>query len=200
MKAKSKYSKNLRERLKAILLKRKEKEGELSAKEEAIKTLKAKQFSLKTNKEMDALLSEVKGHEMDKSLLEEAILKIFDEQDVLKKELEQKQRELKEEEKKYNQEKQVIENRIKEIEGYMKDLEAKRAVAEKQVDPKIITHYNRILNAKDGLALVAVKDNSCQGCHMNVTHQVINEIKMYDKINCCSMCARILYIPEDYEQ
>jgi len=192
--------KEFEERSKALVLKRKDKEGELNTKEESIKQLKAKQFSLKTNKEMEAMLAEIKGHEMDKSLLEEAILKIFDEQDSLKKELEKKQEELKEEEGKYNQEKQKIQNRIKEIEGFIKDLEAKRAIAEKEIDPKILSQYNRILKAKDGLALVAVKDNACQGCYINVTHQVVNEIKMNDRIIACQMCARMLYIPEDHEE
>ena len=48
-----------------------------------------------------------------------------------------------------------------------------------------------------GLALVAVKDSSCQGCFIGVTPQVINEIKMQDKIVICESCARMLYIEED---
>jgi len=197
--AKKQILKEFEERSKALLLKRKEKEGELKAKEDSIQQLKGKQFSLKTNKEMGAMLTEIKGHEMDKSLLEEAILKIFDEQDILKQELEKKQAELKQEEDKFSREKQIIQNRITEINGQIQDLETKRAVAEKEVDSKIATQYNRILNGKNGLALVAVKDNACQGCHINVTHQVLNEIKMSDRIIFCTMCARMLYIPEDFE-
>ena len=191
--------KEFEEKSKALLLKRKGKEGELSTKEETIRQLKAKQFRVKTNKEMDAMLTEIKGHEMDKSLLEEAILKIFDEQDVLNRELEKQKAAVKEEENKFNQEKQAIDNRLKEIEGYTKDLEAKRSVVEKQINQKTLAQYNRIINGKDGLALVAVKDNACQGCFINVTHQIVNEIQMSDRIIFCQMCARMLYIPEDHE-
>lgn len=191
--------KDFEERSKALLLKRKDKEGELATKEETIKKLRAKQFTIKTNKEMDAMLSEIKGHEMDKSLLEETILKIFDAQDGLQKELEQKQAEIKVEENKFNQVKQAIDSRLKEIEGFIKDSQAKRGVAEKAIDPKVLAQYNRIIQAKDGLALVAIKDNACQGCHINVTHQTVNEIKMSDRISSCQMCARMLYIPEDHE-
>lgn len=191
--------KEFEEKSKALLLKRKSKEGELSAKEETIRQLKAKQFSVKTNKEMDAMLTEIKGQEMDKSLLEEAILKIFDEQDSLGRELEKQKAAIKVEEETFNREKQVIESRLKEIEGCMKGLETKRSVAEKEINPKTLAQYNRIIRAKDGLALVAVKDNACQGCFINVTHQVVNEIKMSDRIIFCQMCARMLYIPEDHE-
>lgn len=185
------------EKSKIQLLKRKELEGQLAAKEEKIKELQNKLYSLKTNKEYSAMLSEINGVKMDKSLLEEQILKIFEEQDNLKIELDKQNELLKEEEKKYNQEKDKIQNRIKEIEGFIKDLSAKRAVAEKEINGKIITQYSRILKGKESLALVKVENHSCQGCYMNVPPQVINEIKMNDKLIFCEMCARILYIPDE---
>ncbi|MDD5291974.1 MAG: C4-type zinc ribbon domain-containing protein [Candidatus Omnitrophica bacterium] len=189
--------KEYEERNKALLLKRKDREGQLAVKEESIKSLQSKLYTLKTNKEYSTMLTEINGVKMDKSLLEEDILKLFDEQDSLKKELDQKQEILKEEEKKSEEEKQKINNRLKEIEGMIKDLDAKRAVVEKEIDGKIITKYNKILKGKDGLALVAVEHSSCQGCFMNVPPQVINEIKMNDKLIFCEMCARILYIQDE---
>ena len=189
--------KEFEERNKALLLKRKDKEGQLAVKEENIKSLQSKLYTLKTNKEYTAMLSEINGVKMDKSLIEEDILKVFEEQDVLKLELEQKQASLKEEEKKFDAEKQIILNRLKEVEGLIQDLEAKRKIAEKDIDAKIASQYNKILKGKDGLALVEVKNDSCQGCFMNVPPQVINEIKMHDRLIFCEMCARILYIQDD---
>lgn len=185
------------EKSKALLLKRKDKEGQLGIKEEKIKELQNKLYSLKTNKEYAAMLTEINGVKMDKSLLEEDILKIFDEQDGLQKNLEKHKEALKEEEVKFNTEKKQILERIKEIEGFIKDLSAKRAVAEKQIDSTINSQYTRILNGKEGLALVKVEHHSCQGCFMEVPPQVINEIKMNDQLIFCEMCARILYIPDD---
>jgi predicted nucleic acid-binding Zn-ribbon protein len=166
-------------------------------KEENIKSLQSKLYTLKTNKEYSAMLTEINGVKMDKSLLEEDILKIFEEQDMLKKELDQKQIELKEEEKKFEQDKQRILTRLKEVEALIQVLEAKRSMSEKEVDTKILFQYNKILKGKDGLALVQVRDDSCQGCFMNVPPQVINEIKMNDRLIFCEMCARILYIQDD---
>lgn len=189
--------KEFEEKSKALLLKRKDKEGELAQKEEKIKQLQTKLYTLKTNKEYTAMLVEINGVNMDKSLLEEDILKLFDDQDNLKTALEKQQAVINEEEKKFNEEKQKILNRIKEIETQIKELESKRTIAEKEVDAKILTQYSRILKGKESLALVKVENNSCQGCYMNVPPQVINEIKMNDKIVFCEMCARMLYIPDD---
>lgn len=189
--------KEYEEKSKSLLLKRKDKEGELAVKEEKIKQLQTKLYALKTNKEYTAMLLEINGATMDKSLLEEDILKSFDEQDNSKKELEKQQILINEEEKKFNGQKQKILSRIKEIEVQIKDLESKRAVAEKEVDAKILAQYSRIIKGKESLALVKVENDSCQGCYMNVPPQVINEIKMNDKIVFCEMCARMLYIPDE---
>jgi len=186
------------EKSKALLLKRKDKEGQLGTKEEKIKELESKLSGLKTNKEYSAMISEINGVKMDKSLLEEDILKMFDEQDALQKDLEKQKEELKTEESNFNTEKGKILERVKEIEGFIKDLSAKRRVAEKEIENKVATQYNRILKGKESLALVKVENHSCQGCFMNVPPQVINEIKMNDKLIFCEMCARILYIPDDH--
>ena len=56
--------------------------------------------------------------------------------------------------------------------------------------------HERILKNKDGLAVVPVTDGSCQGCFGMMPAQVINEIRMKDKIVMCENCARMLYIEE----
>jgi predicted nucleic acid-binding Zn-ribbon protein len=189
--------KEFEEKSKAILLKRKDKEGLLASKEEKIKEQQNKLYSLKTNKEYSAMLSEINGIKMDKSLLEEDILRILEDQDTLNIDLEKQKQALKQDEDKFNQDKKKILDRIKEIEGFIKDFEAKRSAAEKEIDSKIMVPYNRILKGKESLALVKVENHSCQGCYMEVPPQIINEIKMNDKLIFCEMCARILYIPDE---
>ena len=189
--------KEYEERSKTLLLKRKDKEGELTSKEEDVKKLQSKLYALKTNKEYSTMLTEINGIKMDNSLLEEEIIKILEEQDNLKEDLEKQQSIIKEEDRKFDEEKQKINNRIKEIEIQIGDLESKRSNAIKEIDAKILSQYERIIKGKESLAIVKVKSESCQGCFMNVPPQVINEIKMNDKLIFCEMCARILYIPDD---
>ena len=62
---------------------------------------------------------------------------------------------------------------------------------------KVLAHYEKVLTGRDGVALAAVKGKSCQGCFMNLPPQVINEIKMKDKMITCDSCARILYIENE---
>ena len=187
----------LEEKSKNLALKRKEREVDLASKEENIKKFNVQLASLKTNKEYHAMQSQIAGLKADNSLIEEDILKMMEEQDKSKVEIAAEKVRLSEEEKKFLEEKKKAEAGIKEIERAVNDLTAKRGHIIPSVDKHILTAYERILKGKEGLALVKIKDYSCQGCFMAVTPQVVNEIKMLEKIIICESCARILYIEED---
>jgi len=175
---------------------RKDKELELASKEEAGKKLQAQLYSLKTNKEYQAMLQQIQDAKADASVIEDKVLELFDQADKVKTEMEQEKGKLKEEEKIFAEQKKKIEDRIKEIDGRLTQLEAQRNQLVPDVNPKILAQYERILGSRDGLAIVTVKDNSCQGCNMFVPPQVINLIKMYERMITCEICNRILYIQD----
>ncbi|MDD3345473.1 MAG: C4-type zinc ribbon domain-containing protein [Candidatus Omnitrophica bacterium] len=175
---------------------RKEKELELAANAEAVKKLQGQLYSLKTNKEFQAMLQQIADTKADGSLIEEKILVSFEDSDKLKVKVEEEKNRLKEEEKKFLEQKKAVESREKEIDDILKQLQAQREQAVQGVDAKILSEYERILSSRDGLAIVGVINNSCGGCHMSLPPQVINSIKMYEHIVTCEVCNRIFYIPE----
>jgi len=179
-----------------LLKQRKEKELDLASKEEATKKLQGQLYSLKTNKEYQTMLQQIQDAKADAGLVEEKILMFFEESDKLKKEIEQENIKIKEEEKVFIEQKKKVESRLKEIDDRLGVLQAQRKQLIPGIDPKVLSLYERILNSRDGLAIVSVKDDSCCGCNMNVPPQVINLIKMYDAIITCEVCNRILYIKE----
>ncbi len=179
-----------------LLKQRKDKELELASKEEATKKLQSQLYSLKTNKEYQTMLQQIQDAKVDGGLVEEKILMLFEECDKVKKEIEQENIKIKEEEKVFIEQKKNVESRIKEIDDRLQVLQAQRKQVTPGIDPKVFSLYERILNSRDGLGIVSVKDNSCSGCNMNVPPQVINLIKMYDTIITCDVCNRILYIKE----
>jgi len=179
-----------------LVKQRKDKELELAAKEEAAKKLQAQLYSLKTNKEYQTMLQQIQDAKADGEVVEEKILLLFEESDKIKKEIDQENIKIKEEEKVFIEQKKNVEIRIKEIDQRLDVLSAQRKEAAPGLDTKVFSRYERILNSRDGLGIVSVKDNSCSGCNMNVPPQVINLIKMYEDIITCEVCNRILYIKE----
>ena len=187
----------LEEKAKALTVKRKERELELSSKEENIKKLTGQLSSLKTNKEYKVMLEQIVSIKTDNSVLEEEILKMMDEQDTTKENAVLEKAHLSEEEKKFLEEKKKVEERMQELEFSINDLTAKGKQIIPSIDKRIYAVYEKILKALHGLALVKVENYSCKGCFMAVTSQVVNEIKMQEKLVICGSCARILYLEED---
>ncbi|MDD5018919.1 MAG: C4-type zinc ribbon domain-containing protein [Candidatus Babeliales bacterium] len=191
--------KSLEESKQKMQLRQKEKEGELAAKEEGIKKSQGQLGQLKTNKEYQTKLAEIESLKADKSIIEEEILKLMDEIEQAKSSVENEKKALGDEEKIYNDKKRVIEEQSKEMQAALQALEGRRKIASADVDKKILQMYEHILHGRGGVALVSVINNSCEGCHMRVPHQVIHEIKMYHHLITCESCARILYLEEDVQ-
>ena len=53
--------------------------------------------------------------------------------------------------------------------------------------------YVELMKSLNALAVTEVRDEVCQGCHMNIPPQLFVEIKKKDKLIQCPQCRRILY-------
>ena len=195
--AKKANVKELEEKLKRVQLERSQKELELKEKETAIDKTNAQLSLLKTNREYTAKLTEIESLKADKSIFEEKILESYDLADALKKELDEENKKIAWEEKGFLERKKVLEDDIKEIDDRLQVLESQRTRLLPDIDKENLRRYERILNHKEGIAIVPIVNNSCGGCHMNITQQMINQMKMHAELVNCEMCARILYLEDD---
>lgn len=184
----------LEQQHKALEVKRAQMEGDLGQKEAQIKKLQGQLFQVKTNKEYGALQKEIEGLKADQSVLEEEILKVMDEVDRTKARLEAEKVSLRSKEDQTAQAATLLENESASVQDSAKELEAERSKLTPKVDPLTLGRYDRILEHKEGLALVPVLQGACSGCHMAIPPQTINEIQMSAHFITCESCARILYV------
>jgi len=191
--SKSSNLKKLEEDLKSTQLKRKEKETELASKEASIKKYQGQLFQVKTNKEYTALENEIASIKADNSLLEEDILRFFDEADVLSKEIDKEKELLALEKKKIDAQKVTMESERKKAEDEFKELQGKREGFSKNIDRNVLSTYERILENRSELAMVPIVRGTCGGCNMNLPPQVINEVRLKKDLVFCGNCSRILY-------
>lgn len=184
---------------KQLFLKRRERELDLATKEEGVKKAQGQLYQLKSNKEYQIKLTEIASLKADVSILEEEVIKVLDEIEGVDKKLKETKVSLSQEEKKFNEEKEKLNNRIKDIDAEIKSLDDKRNILVKDIDGNVLSRYEKLLNTRSGLAIapVDVDSENCGACHMRVTPQTINEIKMYKNLVLCESCVRILYIAED---
>lgn len=195
-KEKSVNLKKAEDDLKALQVKRKQREGDLEAKEQTIKKYQAQLYQVKTNKEYSALQDEIGRVRADNSLIEEDIIKILDETDAANGKIAKERELLKQEEARLGAEKKRMNDDAGRIKQELEGLKAQRQALAAKVDKDVLKKYDRIVKSKDGLAVVPVSDEACQGCFRVMPPQVINEIRMKQAMIICENCARILYIEE----
>ena len=184
----------LEQQYKGLEVKRNQMEIDLGQKEAQIKKLQGQLFQVKTNKEYSAIQREIEGLKADKSVLEEEILKLMEEADRVKGLVESQRQTLKSKEAQITQDLARLDEELKTIEGSVQQLQGSRLGLTPKVEPQILSQYERILERKEGLALVPVRHGACGGCHMGLPPQMINEIQMSGRLITCESCARILYV------
>ena len=189
--------KALEDKFKTLQLSRKDKELELKIKEEEIAKANVQLSQIKTNREYTAKLTEIETLKATKSIVEEKILMSYDESDAVSAQIDKEKKFLAEEEKKYFETKKEVEDAVKVLQDKVKVQEGKRVQITPDIDKEILARYEKILDKKNGIAIVTANRNVCGGCFMNVPDQTVNEIKMHERVIICEMCARILYLEDD---
>jgi predicted nucleic acid-binding Zn-ribbon protein len=173
---------------------RKAKELDLKVIEEGVVKANAVLMTLKTNKEYQAKLFEIENMAADKSVLEDEILKLMDDSSKVAEAVAKEKLIVDEEEKLYLAEKEKVDAAIKVLLDKVATFEAERGQACVGIDAATLAMYERLVENRMGLAMVPVVKESCGGCFMKQTAQMMNKLNMYNEIVRCETCARIQYL------
>jgi uncharacterized protein len=61
------------------------------------------------------------------------------------------------------------------------------------LDGDLRRKYEMIFSRRGGLAVVEIREGTCQGCRMRVPPQLFNEIQRNEQVILCPSCQRMLY-------
>lgn len=181
-------------RYKTLEVKRNQKETDLGQREEQLRKLQTQLFQVKTNKEYSAMQKEIEGAKADQSVLEEELLRMMEEVDQAKTQVQTQRQGLKQEEEKLTAQMKALEEKGQRLEELIQELQGQRGGLTPRVEASILAQYERILERKEGMALAPVRGNACGGCFMGLTPQAINEVQLNRRLIPCESCARILYM------
>ncbi|MBF0387141.1 MAG: hypothetical protein HQL20_04720 [Candidatus Omnitrophica bacterium] len=182
---------------KELDLARKAKELDLKSKEQDMIKADVSLMQLKNNKEYQARLFEIENMKVDKAAIEEDILKFMEESEKVAKQIEAEKAVVAVEEKKYLAEKDKVDAAVQKLTEDSSGLESRRREVMIAIDKEPLALYERIVENRDGVAMVPVVNNACGGCFMHLPAQVINKIKKYDGLVRCEICSRLQYLQED---
>ncbi len=159
---------------------------------EKVKKLKVQLMEIKTNKEYQAMISEIGHMEKEVDENEERLLMLMDELDQQGVETGGFTKQKDEEKQQLSGEKVELETRLSHLQEEMKRLEGEKPKILAELDPQIKKRYDRILAKLHDFAVTHVFDDICQGCHSRIPPQAALEVKKNDQIIACQACGRIL--------
>ncbi|MCK5512113.1 MAG: hypothetical protein KAI96_04855 [Thermodesulfovibrionia bacterium] len=173
--------------------KKKEKYSDLEDTQQKINNLKAKGKEIKTNKEYEAHLKEIKNFEERKDQLEEEILFIMETLDTLLKDFKKVEEKLKKAEENYKKEEKILEDEKNKLYSEMEIHKIKRKDIVRKVEEEIYEEYMILIKTGGGRAVVQTRNEICFGCNTNIPPQLYNDIKADKGIYNCYYCNRFLF-------
>jgi len=189
-----------KEKIESLEKTRRQKEGQLGSEQEKIKRAEGRMFEVKTNKEYQALLSEIDAMKEANSRMEEEILQVMDEIEEFKKDLSKREKEVKVTLEKIEGERKKIQEKMAHDENIWDKQMERREVLSKQIESKLFKLYNTLKEKRQGVGVVGVKHETCQGCFVNVPPQMFIEVQKNNALIRCPNCNRILYWEADRDK
>jgi predicted nucleic acid-binding Zn-ribbon protein len=151
------------------------------------------QNNVKNNREFDALTKEIELQNLEIQLSEKKTKDGNYKIEAKKQMTEDAKAKLAVKEGELKIKKKELDKIISETDKEEKELNKQSKVAEKGVDDRLLSAYNRIRGAyRNGLAVVTVERDACGGCFAEIPPQLQVEISQRKKVILCEHCGRIL--------
>ena len=173
-------------------------EMELMGVETKITKYQGQLLDVKTNKEYQVMLHEIEACKAERAGLDEKILVEMEESEkrnaavrALGEKLERRRRET-------TDGKSRLDAETRELEARIAALETERRQMSGAIAPAVLEPFLKVARQRKGLALVAVQDERCGGCHVRVMPKLIQMVRRATGLIACDSCKRYLYVPDDW--
>ena len=150
-------------------------------------------FLVTNNKQYDALMHEIDHLKEERVSNESESLSFMEEKETLINSINEMAAELEILTQDLSSRREKLESAISESADEKSNLEQNRAEQVSQIDAKFISEYDRVLAARDGLAVVNLSGGACGGCGAYIPAQIVTEIRGNIVMHRCDVCGRFLY-------
>lgn len=188
----------------ALAKQHREHESALKALEEQKRKVQEKMMAIKTNKEYAAAQHEISAIEQAIGKKEEEIIMAMDAVENAKNLTTAAEASMQDARQRFEAKKRQAED---ELSSFLADIEnqrKERTTLQQEIKPDMLSTYQQIARARNGVAVALADNEHCFGCSMKIPPQLYNEVVQGDHLHTCPHCRRILYVergvPADEEQ
>ena len=169
-----------------------EQKGLLTDDEQSVAGAKHKLTQAKNSKEYIAAQREIEQRRESLAGREGEIAKLVEAVDAKKKLLGDRSSDVQTLKDSIQKDSEVARTRMSELEGKIAALRSERDALAAGIKPEVLKRYGTI-RMRRGLAVVSVRNGTCQGCNMNIPPQLYNTLQRGQTIETCPSCHRIIY-------
>lgn len=183
----------VKDRLAANRAARQEIEKDLAAVQARLSKYKDQLMSVKTNKEYQAMQSEIAAAESNVRSHEDRLLDRMEETDALTADLKAADAALTAEQGEVAREIQALDAERVNDEQELARLGEQREAIAKSLSAPALSLFEHVAKHRKGLALSEAREGHCTQCHVRLRPQVFNEVRRNESLIQCESCSRILY-------
>ena len=158
-----------------------------------IKRLKLQQFETRKNEEFQALGNEIIRYEKELDHFETLELEAMEEVDAFRKLMKAAEAVVGQTRLLVEHEIGLIHQRHATMKVELGDVTTERQLLVQNAPQEILPLYDRLMKAKDGIAIAPLRDGKCEGCHMKLIASTVIKVQGAKEIVQCEECGRILY-------
>lgn len=188
---------NCQKESKESLAKRWTLELEIDSLNEQLKKYKEQLFLVQTNREYDAINSEIDKVQEKINENETTVLQLYAREEELKELLEEQRKIQATAGEEFKQKYAELQKKLEETDDEKLQMEHQREKLVMKLKKPVFNHYERIRKARDGKGVAYVYSNACGGCYSTIPPQRLVEIENMTDFIFCEACGRILVMDPD---
>ena len=183
-------------RLKELEVELHKKEVGISQLDGKVESLKDQLFLVTNNKQYDALMKEIDHLKDKKSTFENETIELLEEKEKLTQDVESMESDLTGLSDDLSKRRLKLETAISQSADEKSILEKEKQARIDKIDLNTMSVYDKVMDARGGLAVVPIVGSGCGGCGAHIPPQTLTEVRANTGIHRCDICGRFLYNQE----
>lgn len=179
------------------LIRRQQLELEIDSYNEQLKKYKEQLFQVQTNREYDAINSQIDDVQVKINEFENETIQLYSREEELKGLLEELKNTQEVAGREFVEKDADLKKKLEETEGEKRELVLERKIIVESLKKPVYKHYERIRLARDGKGVAYVYSDACGGCFSTIPPQRLVEIENMTDFIFCETCGRILVMEDN---
>lgn len=151
-------------------------------------------FSVKTNKEYDAITVEIENLENKLTEMTQKGVEALEQEEKLAADVAQQQQQYSEVERQLLEREAELAQKLQITAAEQQQLQGQREVVVREIDRRFLANYERIRKGRQGMALAFIENYTCSGCFATIPAQTVVEVRQMQRLITCETCGRILIL------